>query len=58
MHPEVILGNLAVVHFLSVIEFYFKNTYVALLTFSKRKSEIIKGSKMRDADCASRRWHS
>jgi len=50
MHPDVILGNLAVVHFLSTIENFFKNTYVALLTFSKRKSELMRASKIRDLD--------
>jgi len=50
VNPHVILGNLAVSYILSVIENYFRNTYVALLTYSEKKSEILKASQIRTTD--------
>lgn len=44
------LFNMCLVHILSVIESYFKNTYVALLTFSTKKGEILKSGQIRNFD--------
>jgi hypothetical protein len=52
-HPEVILGNLAIAHILSTLETYFKNTYIALLTYSEKKTEIIKLQNIRADDIIS-----
>lgn len=52
-HPEVILGNLAIVHILSVLETYFKDSYTALLTYSENKSDVIKMQNMRTDDIIS-----
>lgn len=52
-HPEVILGNLAVVHILSTLETYFKDTYIALLTYSESKGDIIKMQSIRADDIIS-----
>jgi hypothetical protein len=49
-HPEVILGNLGVIHILSAIEVFFKELYVALLTYSKKKNETIKAQQIRATD--------
>lgn len=50
IHPEIILSNLAIVHILSVIEGFFKNIYVALLTYSDKKENIISASKIKTSD--------
>ncbi len=51
-HPEVILGNLGVTHILSALEIFFKGIYVALLTYSNKKTDIIKALQIRSADLA------
>lgn len=49
-HPEVILGNLGITHILSAVETFFKGIYVALLTYSSEKNDIIKNQQFRLAD--------
>lgn len=49
-HPEVTLGNLAITHILSAIETFFKSIYVALLTYSNKKADIIKTLQIRSVD--------
>lgn len=51
-HPEVILGNLCITHILSAIETFFRHTYIALLTYSDKKAEIVKATQIRSADLA------
>lgn len=51
-HPEVILGNLNITLIVSVIEVFFKESYVAILTYSPRKNEIIKPLQIRPFDLA------
>lgn len=41
VHPETIVSNLAIVHILSVIECFFRNIYVALLTYSDKKADTL-----------------
>ena len=51
-NPKVIVGNLGITQILSAIETFFKEIYVALLTYSSKKADIIKATQIRQADLA------
>jgi hypothetical protein len=53
MHPIIISNNLIVPYFVSCIEDYLKNTYIALLQYSDKKLGILKGSRILPDDLLS-----
>ena len=53
MHPTIISNNLIVPYFVSCIEDYFKNTYVALLKYSDKKLGILKNARILPDDLLS-----
>ena len=46
LNPEVFLGNLLLPYVVSMTESYLKDTYIALLRYSKRKAAILKGARL------------
>jgi hypothetical protein len=45
-NPGVFLSNLINVYIVSAIEIFFKDTYIALLRYSERKSTVLKGARL------------
>jgi hypothetical protein len=43
LNPEVFISNVLITYLVSVMEDYFKSSYIALLTYAKRKPTILKG---------------
>jgi hypothetical protein len=50
IHPEITFSNLINVNILTIIETFFKNIYVALLTYNDKKEKIISASKIKNSD--------
>lgn len=46
LDPGVFLGNLLVPYVVSMIESYLKDSYIALLRYSPRKSTVLKGARL------------
>lgn len=46
LNPEIFVSNVILTYLVSVLEDYFKSTYVALLTYSDRKASILKGIRL------------
>jgi hypothetical protein len=46
LNPEVFVSNVISTYLVSALEDYFKSTYIALLTYSDRKTTILKGTRL------------
>lgn len=46
LNPEVFLSNVLVTYLVSAMEDYLKSTYIALLTYSARKSTVLKNIRL------------
>ena len=51
--PKIMASNLAIVSLVSLVEDYFRACYVALLRYSPRRAEVLKGTRVTGQDLVS-----